>query len=841
MDSVKWRKIKEIFQAATDLPAGKRPAFVSEQCGGDAELRFEIEKMLAFTDDTADDPFEKNAFQIITGGDSSLPDRIGDYKIIRKVGHGGMGTVYEAVREKENFTQQVALKVIRRGMDTDVILSRFRHEQQILSSLQHPFIARFLDGGMTADDLPFYAMEFVEGEFIDDYCRRKNLDVEQRLELFRKVCEAVQYAHQQLVIHRDLKPRNILVTKDGTPKLLDFGIGKILSENEAPEEAGTATAWGMMTPAYAAPEQIRGERIGTTGDIYSLGVILFELLTGEKPYKTDSKSQLEIQKAILETDPPKPSSVGNRELPIADSEETGNRKSRVKNPKLKGDLDNIILKALRKDPGRRYVSVQQFSEDLRRHLMGLPVSARPLTWKYRASKFIRRNRVSVVAALLVFLSLLAGITVAVWQAYEARRAERVAQKRFDEVRQLANNVVHKYYDEIADLPGSTRARQILVSDALKYLDNLAVNADDNPELLKELSNAYLKMGDVQGKMYRANIGDTGGAIESYRKAVSLMEKAVEKYPDDTEAKEILVRAYDNLVFLMMRAGENISEAKRMVGKAIGLHEEIIQKAPNSDRLKIQLIDLLIRLGDADVGSGETQDFTVRLDHHLKAVLPAEDLYRADPEDFEKVTTLARVYQRIGSDYFWIGEQLEEEGNEPEKAAEMFAKALESYAKSFEMVEKMGALEPGKNVVRQYQAAALVNLAGALAANGRFEEALRMAEKNLKIAEDNLAADKVNKEANFAVSVAFELLAEVYFRKKDYRKSVECRSKTLNVDREIYLNDKRNLEVLGRIPIHHRKLARLYDLIGDGPRAGFHRSESEKFDKIFGKNMNSADR
>lgn len=376
MDAQDWEKIKEVFTEIVELPKSKREEFLSENFVANEELRLELEKMLACDDQSdVEDRLEKSAFEHFSSGSNiRIPEHIGEYKIVREIGRGGMGAVYEAVRSGENFSQRVALKVIKRGMDTDAIVSRFRYEQQILSSLEHPNIARFLNGGITKDNLPFYAMEFVEGEFIDDYCKNRDLGVDERLKLFRKVCEAVQFAHQNLIIHRDIKPKNILVTKVGIPMLLDFGIGKIITPDSSGEE-GTATQFGMMTPDFASPEQIRGTKIGTPSDIYSLGVVLFQLLTGEKPFRIKSNSQIEMQRAVLETAPTKPSSVKNS-------------KANVPNPEfLDKDIDNIILKAIRKEPKDRYSSVQEFSEDIRRHLDELPVFARPLTWKYRGEKW----------------------------------------------------------------------------------------------------------------------------------------------------------------------------------------------------------------------------------------------------------------------------------------------------------------------------------------------------------------------------------------------------------------------------------------------------------------------
>ena len=299
MDSEKWKQVKSIFNEASELPKDERPLFLARFSD---ETRLEVEKMLKAIEEESrllNEPIvDFRDFE-----DAQVPEKIGDYKIIREVGHGGMGTVYEALRETENFKQRVALKVIKRGMNNEIILKRFRSEQQILATLEHPNIGRFLDGGKTADGLPFYAMEFIEGVSIDEYCR--SLSVEEKIRIFRDVCSAVSYAHTNLIVHRDLKPSNIIVTENGTPKLLDFGIAKVLDIDS--KEAGTATQLGMMTPRYASPEQIRGEKVTTLSDVYSLGVIFYEILTNSKPYELEHKNYAEILEIITKTTLTKPS------------------------------------------------------------------------------------------------------------------------------------------------------------------------------------------------------------------------------------------------------------------------------------------------------------------------------------------------------------------------------------------------------------------------------------------------------------------------------------------------------------------------------------------------------
>jgi eukaryotic-like serine/threonine-protein kinase len=789
---------------------------LSTRSGVDTQSRLELEKMLAFADDE-NDVLDASVFEVLAD-DTGFPEKIGRYKIIREIGRGGMGTVYEALYETDNFKQKVALKVIKRGMDTDAILRRFRHEQKILASLEHPNIARFLDGGMTEQGLPFYAMEYVEGEFIDDYCQKKNLSINERLQLFRQVCSAIQYAHQNLIIHRDLKSKNILVTDDGAPKLLDFGIAKVLTPESA-EEVGTATQLGMMTPAYASPEQIRGERIGTASDIYSLGVILYELLTEQKPYKINSNSQVEIERAVCRSEPLKPSSaVSGRYSP---GSEERNSKLKFQNSKLlKGDLDNIILKALRKEPSERYASVGQFSEDIRRYLEGLPIIARPHTFSYKATKFIKRNRLAVIAASLIFLSLCVGITVAVWQAHVAQVERRLAENRFNQVRQLANNVVFKYHDAIADLQGSTAAREMLVKDALQYLDALAQESASDIELQKELALAYLKLGDAQGKIYAANIGDTEGAVNSYRKSISLFESVVQASPADMKAKSDLIRAYDSLAFLLMRSGGS-QETRAIIDKALNLYGELEKSEARNAEHRMQLVELLVRFGDNQSG------FENNLREHLKALPVIEELVAEDPNHVEKLRQLARVNQRIGTDYQRLGDRTEKE-NKFEAAKDFYRQSLEYHRRMSDAAEKLYKIEPQKPANHRYLALAYINLSDSLSRNGKSSEALQLLEKAQATIEENLRLDPKNNETKFDLSEVWFSFAEVYKRAGDEKKYLEYYEKSVATDEEVYAKDSKNIEVLSRVITRHKELAEVCDKAGNTEKAKSHHQKAENF-------------
>ena len=365
---------------------------------------------------------------------------IGPYKLIRKIGQGGMGAVYLASRDDDEYKKRVAIKLVKRGMDSEEVLNRFRHERQILASLDHPNIARLLDGGTTEDGLPYFVMEYIEGTPVDTYCDERRLSINERLNLFRKVCSAISYAHQNLVVHRDIKPGNILVTSNGEPKLLDFGIAKLLNpELYAQTILTTALSTRLMTPDYASPEQVRGRKITTATDIYSLGVVLYELLTGHRPYRIKSYTQEEIERIICRETIEKPSTAINRVVTGKDGaqqtaitpeivSETREGQPEKLRKRLAGDLDNIVLMAMRKEPERRYVSAEQFSEDIRRHLEGLPVIARKDTFAYRASKFIRRNKIGVAAAAAFLILAVTATALIINQSIRASRERDKAQQ-----------------------------------------------------------------------------------------------------------------------------------------------------------------------------------------------------------------------------------------------------------------------------------------------------------------------------------------------------------------------------------------------------------------------------
>ncbi|HMW03239.1 MAG TPA: serine/threonine-protein kinase, partial [Acidobacteriota bacterium] len=552
MDAAQHQRLSELFLAALEVDAANRANWVLNACENDRALSDQLEQLLAahvcsagLLDQTPvfDAGLELIARELPTQPATyPIGHRVGKYRLMRQIGQGGMGVVFAAHHEGVPGGKPVAVKILKRGMDTEAIVRRFQTEYRILASLEHPFIARFYDGGTTSDGLPYFVMELVSGLPIDEFCRQHRLSISDQLRLFQKVCDAIQYAHRHLVVHRDIKPSNILVLADGTPKLLDFGIARVLQAEDQssaitlPPPGLTRTNQRFLTPLYASPEQIRGETVTTASDVYSLGVLLFQLLTGQLPYPIQKASLEEIQRLICECEPLKPSQA----LPVTWSE-YGQRKRR-----LRGDLDNIVILALAKEPAARYSSVEQFSEDVARFLDGRSVRARYPSLGYRAGKFFKRYAVQIMAVTCISLSLVSGTGIAFWQARRAEIQHQVSLARTQDTRALASKLVFHFHDEIEKLPGSTPARRELVQEAITYLDRLATESQDDMSLKTELALAYRKIGDVQGRPFVANLGDTSGALQNYRKSFVLLTQLATAQPVNVPLQLELATSYERL-------------------------------------------------------------------------------------------------------------------------------------------------------------------------------------------------------------------------------------------------------------------------------------------------------
>jgi len=479
MTPERWSRVKEIFAGALERDPAERTTYVEAACASDPELRVEVISLLD-AHETAGGFIEQEAAQRV-GLTSAAPKkdwigrRLGPYRIVGEAGRGGMSEVFKAVRDDQQYEKQVAIKLLKPGLDTDSLLRRFKAERQILAQLSHPNIAHLLDGGATEDGAPYLVMEYIEGKPIDLYCDDRELGVNERLDLFRSLCSAVHYVHQHLMVHGDLKCGNVLVTDQGVVKLLDFGIAKLLGPAPGTtREEPRATTFLALTPEYASPEQVRGEPISTASDVYSLGVLLYRLLSGDLPHKATGSTTWALAQQICEQDPAPPSVT-------AVEATTGYARFATT---LRGDLDNIVLKALKKAPEERYPSAEQLSEDLRRYLRGFPVAARPDTTGYRVRKFAQRHKSAAVAAGLFVAALIAGIITTSWQAHRADVERLRAERHLNDVRELTSVYLADVYDAVAYLPGGTKARKLLVENSIKYLAGLEHEAQE--ELAAEL-------------------------------------------------------------------------------------------------------------------------------------------------------------------------------------------------------------------------------------------------------------------------------------------------------------------------------------------------------------------
>ncbi|HYB32945.1 MAG TPA: protein kinase [Steroidobacteraceae bacterium] len=750
MQAERWRRLEEIFQSALDCAPESRAAFVDSACGSDSELHAEVDSLLA-AHEQGDGDFTQSAvfeeaLKVLGQRTARLHEgrRIGPYRVLRELGRGGMSRVYLAERADQAFEKQVAIKVLERGLDTEELTRRFQSERQILARLDHPNITRILDGGTTEDGLPFLVMDYVEAEPIDQYCDARALDVAARLRLFQGVCAAVHYAHQNLIIHRDIKPGNVLVTRDGVPRLLDFGIAKLLAPETQPSES-TRTALRRLTPEYASPEQVRGEALTTASDVYSLGVLLYRLLSGQSPYRARASPANALERAICEDQPQRPSAAAVRGGPAPAGEGTPDRLRR----RLAGDLDNIVLMALRKEPQRRYASVEQFSQDISRHLANLPVIARSDTAGYRATRFILRHRTGVAATTAILMLLVAGVVGTSWQARVARAERARAQQQFNDVRKLATSFLFEFNSSIQNLPGATPARKLLVQRALEYLSKLAQQSQGDPGLQRELAEAYLKVGDLQGNPYEANLGDTPGAAESYRKALAISAGLTAADGKDAQAQRYLARSYQALGEVLPLLGKP-TEGVVDLRKAAQTFETLVSKTPHDRELRVQLADSYQSLGDLQGHSGlqNLGDRAGALDSYRKAIAVFDAMAAETPGDQKARGGAAVMRIRIGD--------MQQAGGDLDAA-------LENYRGALQRAQSLAAEDSKNDRFRRILALSYRKLAELESRRGEFAPALQNARSAAEINRVLAAADPENAQASANLALSLTTMADLLNR------------------------------------------------------------------------------
>ncbi|GAA3749805.1 serine/threonine protein kinase [Terriglobus aquaticus] len=558
MTAAHWAEVRALLEQTLELHPAERESFLAASAA-DLSVLTEVHQLLSF-EDWAASAFSIDAWQHETP--RPLPEgaldnsTFGSYRILRQLGRGGMGTVYLAERADGTYEQKVAVKVLQEEIFTPALAERFRRERQILAQLAHPGIARLLDGGVLADGRPYLVLEYVDGIPIDRYCDEHALTLTQRLRLFLRVAEVVQSAHQQLVLHLDLKPANIFVTTEGEPRLLDFGLARILSN----AEAHTETTVRQLTPRYASPEQANGSSLGVASDVFSLSTLLYRLLTGTLPYPIEEVLPLTAIRILNETAPQAPS---------------------LHNPELKGDLDNILLQGLRKEPQRRYPTVAALAEDLERHLQMRPVRAHADSFAYRAGKFLRRNRLEAIAVAAA-LAVVAGSGVAVLHsATVARRERNAAERRLADIQNLARFYVTDLYASLNDIPGTLTVRKQMTAEAVKYLQSMREERNGDPKFSVDLANGLFEMAKTEGFPNQPSLGDLHGAQSVLSLARQMVELHALQVPDDpkTPARRGLLDA----------SQANISNALGDVAGAVALEQRAwdevqpVLQGPKSNR------------------------------------------------------------------------------------------------------------------------------------------------------------------------------------------------------------------------------------------------------------------
>jgi eukaryotic-like serine/threonine-protein kinase len=687
MTSELWQQVKLLYEQARPLGPDERRVLLDASCEPGSEVRLEVEALLGAPEPHADflvSPGLAGALGTLEQriADAYIGQRLGPYEITARIASGGTSTVYEAWRRDGHYEQRVAVKVVRPGMDYGFILARLHAERQILAGLSHPNIASLLDGGATPSGAPYLVMEFIDGLPITEYCDRRQLTVPQRLALFQDVCAAVQHAHRNLVVHRDIKPGNVLVTNDGIPKLLDFGIAKLLHDGPEFQQEATRTA-RMLTPEYASPEQLLGDPITTSTDVYSLGALLYELLTGRRPHRTSHDSPLEIARAVCETEPEKPSSLVTRRNPEQQPEVLA--AARAVEPKrlrrtLAGDLDNIVLKAIRKQPERRYLTVEQFHSDIRRYLDNKPVLARKDTLAYRGAKFIRRNLVASIATGLLVLTGIGGATATAWQARLAGRQRARAERRFNEVRQLGRSTLFELESAIRKLPGSTPVRALLAKRAVELLDGLAKDVGDDVSLKVELANAYRRLGAIQGGVLVSNLGDREAARVSDRKAVALAESAVAASPHDSRARFELSQCYFDLY--LATPSQHVGQlGHELLNKAIALDEQLYAEKPDYPLFVRSLAGSYQQRGTL---FGAAQDWEADLRDQRKALDISQRLLDAGHAERESLVSVSFSHKKVGAVLLMM---------------KRYPEAAEQYGQALTLDERILAQDPADPVAR----------------------------------------------------------------------------------------------------------------------------------------------
>lgn len=772
MTGGEWSEAERLFAVAAGLPASERTAWLARS-GAPPGVRDLVARMLSAHD--AEPAFLEpptHVAGVLARAVAPLQDpwpvpvggTIAGWDVLERIGAGGMGVVF--LVRKQGLANRGALKLIQQGIDSAALSQRFVRERHILSRLEHPNIARLLDGGASERGQPYFVMEYVDGLPITTFCDRARSGVRARLALFLQVCDAVAYAHRHLVVHRDVKPSNILVTADGTVKLLDFGIARLLADDVDP--SATLTQGPMFTPDYAAPEQVQGETVTTAADVWALGAVLYELLAGAKPFARRTGGIPGLVTAILTEEPTPPSRV----------------RAAAARSTLARDLDNIVLKAMQKEPERRYASVTELAADIRRCLDGLPVSATAPSLVYRASKFVRRHKAATAVGILAA----ALGSVATWQGIVATRERARAQARFDQVRKLANAVIFTYQDGVRNLAGATAVREQMVSDAAAYLDTLAAEATGEPELRVELARAYDRLGDVKASFSTASVRNGEAARDFYNRAMALKTGLLAREPGSPVYAAEIAITHDKLGHVAFGMGHR-DEALDRYRRARDLREALVAGGHSDPQLRLLLArnyrDLAVRgRTPANVEEGlalcqraltlsealvrEEPDSEAYLENHgdvlegIAAILETSTERRRDAvAAYERLIEIRRGHaerfplnlvlgQKHGMAFSYLGDTWFELGD--------LSKAIDAYRRSVAALDPLVRQDPLNEPLAQDTANIRSSLGYSLAALGDTRESVEILRAVLPLVERKSGRDAGDRTAAIRLAMAREGLA-----------------------------------------------------------------------------------
>ncbi len=746
MNTERWKEIEEHFHKVLELNSEERETYLAKLAESYPGLASSVEQLI--TSHFASEEFLKTSFfdDII-----SFPnERIGPWKVVKNIGKGGMSTVYLAERADGRLSRQVAIKFLHGLAPGREMYRRMKSEQEILASLNHKYICRLLDAGIQENGRPYFIMEYVDGVPIDKWCTTQKLSISQRLRLFIQVCEAVSYAHQRLIVHRDIKPSNILVDTQGVVKLLDFGIAKIIGDEQT-ATSNTIAGKNVMTPEFASPEQFHNQAVTTATDVYALGLLLYLLMTDSLPFNLQNKSPYEIGKTITETEPQKASekvSGFSSASPTSQTTSLGNLTDRQAVKHLRGDLDNIISKALRKDPQQRYQSAEHFKTDILNYIENKPVTARPESFVYQTKKFIQRHKASVTTALLTVFLLIGSALFSLWQAAEAESQRDIAKQRAEDVRRLASSLIFDLHDSVANLPGSTPVRELIFDEALNYLDQLAQTENADHRLLLDLATAYRKIGDVQGNPTNKNLGKPSEALRSYQKGLASVRAVLEEDSTHVRGREVLANIYEKTGDVQATLGDPDSALENKT-KSLGIYKSLADQFPDDPDRQLAHSISLIKLGDLtgnpNFSNLNDRQEALRLYKSAESVLLP--VYSSNPGNTAYIKYMGIVYERMGSVY---------------ESEDLLEAAIWCFEESMKLRQKLAENEPMNTEAIRNEAIAYEKMGDVYKHSEELEKSLTHYMEAFRLFAWLADTDPQNSQARQSLAISHIHLGDLYY-------------------------------------------------------------------------------